>query len=65
MDFPLSFWEISLWLAFNAIILLIASEFLQGPHPGAHVFVDQRRLRLVALSLGIAFMATVVLHTLQ
>jgi len=60
--FPLSFLEISLWLAFNAIMLLVTSELLQDLHLQA--FVDKRRLRLAALSLGIAFMATVALHAL-
>ena len=62
MEFPLSLLEISLWLAFNAIILLITSELILDLRPQA--FIDKKRLRLVALFSGIAFMAAVALHAL-
>ena len=65
MQFPLSFWEISLWLAFNAIILLITSELIQTPHPHAQVVIDKKRLRLTALTFGLAFMVTVIMHAYQ
>jgi hypothetical protein len=62
MYFPLSIWDISLWIAVMAIILLITSELIppHSEHFGDFV-IDKTRLRLVALILGAAFMVTVLL----
>jgi len=59
MDFPLSFWDISLWLAVTAIILLIASE-LVSPHYGrTSILINKNRLRNAALAMSILFLITV------
>jgi len=65
MQFPLSFWDISLWLAFTAIILLITSELTSTPSPQAQVVIDKKRLRITALIFGVAFMITVIMHAYQ
>jgi len=66
MNFPLSLSDISLWLAVTAIILLITSELLFSmPEYAAHVRVEKKRLRLVALSCGLVFMVTVVMRVFQ
>lgn len=65
MQFPLDFWEISLWLAFTAIILLITSELISTPHQQTQVVIDKKRLRITALLLGGAFMITVIMHAYQ
>lgn len=55
--------DISLWIAVMAIILLVTSELIS---PYSEQFgdfaLDKIRLRLVALILGAAFMATVLLR---
>ena len=63
MEFPLSLSDISLWIAFMAIILLVTSELI-GPHSDTFgdFAIDKRRLRLVALMLGAAFIITVILR---
>lgn len=58
MNFPLTLSDISLWLAVMAIILLITSELTST----TNIIIEKRRLRLVALALGIGFMATVVMR---
>lgn len=59
MDFPLSFWDLSLWLAVTAIILLIASE-LVSPHYGrTSILINKNRLRNAALTMSILFLITV------
>ncbi|NWG10436.1 hypothetical protein HXY33_01605 [Candidatus Bathyarchaeota archaeon] len=66
MDFPLSVSDISLWLAVMAIILLIASELISSSMEySRNIMIDKRRLRLVAVVLGISFMITVVVRLLQ
>lgn len=63
MAFPLSTWDISLWIAVTAIILLITSELLASYSDRFGDFaIDKTRLRIAALVLGLAFMVTVVLR---
>jgi len=62
MLFPLTFWDISLWLAVTAIILLATSELI-SPHYGqTSLIIEKRRLRQAALILGILFMITVIVR---
>ncbi|MGQ9566057.1 MAG: hypothetical protein ACUVT5_05880 [Candidatus Bathyarchaeales archaeon] len=66
MSFPLSMSDISLWLAVTAIILLITSELLTSSTGYLrNIALDRKRLRLVAIGLGIGFMATVVMRIFQ
>jgi len=63
MNFPMSMSDISLWLAVMAIILLITSELVSSASGYASdVIIEKKRLRLVALALGIGFMATVIVR---
>lgn len=61
MQFPLSLWDFRLWLAINAIVLLITSELLLSYH-GKMFMIEKKRLRIVALILGIIFMITVLIQ---
>jgi len=66
MKFPLSISDISLWLAVMAIILLITSELLSSTSIYSRsLAIDKKRLRLIALSLGIGFMITVIIRVFQ
>ena len=63
MNFPLSMSDISLWLAFMAILLLITSELISSATEYAgKILIEKKRLRLVALAFGIGFMITVVMR---
>lgn len=65
MSFPLSLWDISLWIAVSAIILLVTSELLApySEHFG-DIVIEKTRLRIAALILGTAFIATVLLRAI-
>jgi hypothetical protein len=66
MNFPMSMSDISLWLAAMAIILLITSELISSAAEySRNIVIEKNRLRLVALALGIEFMATVVMRVFQ
>lgn len=66
MNFPLSLWDISLWIAVTAIILLVTSE-LMGSYSDyfGDFVIEKNRLRLAALVLGAAFMVTVLLRAIM
>jgi hypothetical protein len=62
MDFPLTFLDISLWLAITAIILLITSE-LTSPHCGKrNMPINKKRLKNIALTMSILFVVTVAIR---
>lgn len=64
MIFPMTLSDISLWLAVMAIILLITSEIVSSiTEP--QIIIEKKRLRLVAIALGIGFMVTVVMRIFQ
>ncbi len=66
MAFVVNIWDISLWLALTAVILLVTSELLYAlPDVLGRLNVDRSRLRFAALGCGIAFLATVVMHSLE
>ncbi len=63
MKFPLTVSDIGLWLAVMAIILLITSELVSSSTGSlGNVAIEKRRLRLIALILGMGFMVTVVMR---
>jgi hypothetical protein len=66
MIFPMSLSDVSLWLAVMAIILLITSEIISSATEySRNIIIDRNRLRLVALALGLGFMATVIMRVFQ
>jgi len=66
MELPLSISDIGLWLAAMAIILLITSELLSSSSTiSRNITINRKLFRQVALTLGIGFMATVVLRVFQ
>ncbi len=65
MNFPLSLFDVGLWIAVTAIILLITSELISPYSEQLGDFViDKTRLRLVALLLGASFMVVVLLRAI-
>jgi len=65
MSFPLSFWDISLWLAITVVILLITSEMLSPYYGKINIHISRKKLRNVALGLSILFLATVVIRIIN
>jgi len=59
MTFPLGLWDLSLWTAITAIILLATSELLSPYYERTRLVINRRRLRIVALLVAIVFLATV------
>ena len=62
MQFPLTFNDISLWLAITSIILLITSELI-SPHYGrTNLIINRKLLRNTALASGTLFLLTVAIR---
>ena len=62
MQFPLSFWDLSLWLAVTAIILLTTSELISPYYGRTNLLVNKKRLKNVALTVSILFLITVAIR---
>ena len=62
MQFPLAFWDISLWLAIIAIILLATAEIISPYYGKTDLIIEKGRLKQAALILGILFMITVIIR---
>jgi len=62
MNFPLSFWDVSLWLAVTAIILLATSELLSPYYGKTNLLIERKRLRNIALTISLLFLTTVIIH---
>jgi hypothetical protein len=62
MQFPLSFWDISLWLAITSIILLVTSELLSLYYGHINIIIDRKKMRTAALTLGVLFILTVFIR---
>ena len=59
MAFPLGLWDISLWAAVMAIILLATSELVSPYYGRTSLMINRKRLRMVALIVALVFLATV------
>ena len=62
MNFPLTFWDISLWLAITAIILLITSELISPYYGKTNLLINKKRLRNVAIIVSTLFLITVAIR---
>lgn len=65
MNFPLEFWDISLLLGSTAIILLVASGLLGQYAGSAHVRIDKKKLRNVAIVFSLLFLATMIIRIIS
>jgi hypothetical protein len=61
-QFPLGFWDISLWLAVTAIILLITSELISPYYGKTNLLINKKRLRNVAITVSTLFLTTVAIR---
>ncbi len=66
MVFPLSLYDLSLWLAAMSIILLATAELLAyAPEYDKKFNINKNVFRWVAVGCGLAFAVTVVMHVAQ
>jgi hypothetical protein len=59
---PLDFWNVSLWLAATSLTLLITAQLNSANGGSSMLFIDPRKLKTAALTMGILFLATVAIR---
>jgi hypothetical protein len=62
MQVPLSFWDVSLWLAVTAITLLITAELISPYYGQTNLHINKKKLKNAALTTGILFLITVAIR---
>jgi hypothetical protein len=62
MQIPLTFWDISLWLAVTAIILLITAELISPYYGQTNLLIDKKKLKNAALITAVLFLITVAIR---
>jgi hypothetical protein len=62
MQFPLTFWDIGLWFAYMAMVLLITSEMVLPYLEEEFLALDKKPLRISALLFGLLFMFFVLMQ---
>lgn len=62
MTFPIGLWDLTIWLAGMAIILIITSELFSPYYGRVNIRIDKRRLRNAALIVSLLFLATVAVR---
>lgn len=62
MQIPLTFWDISLWLAVTAITLLITAELISPYYGQTNLLINKKKLKNAALTTGILFLITVAIR---
>ena len=58
----MGFWDISLWLAVTAIILLVTAELISPYYGRTNLVMEKKRLKQAALLLGVLFLITVAVR---
>jgi uncharacterized membrane protein len=62
MAFSFSFWDLALWFATSSLVMLVASELLAPYFGRKTVFIDVKKLRVVAIIFSIAFIFTIAVR---
>lgn len=65
MQFPLTFWDISIWITVIAIILLATSEIVSPYHGETGIVIEENRLRMVALFFAMLFILILLIQFYQ
>ena len=65
VQFPFSFSDIMIWLAFMAILLLTTSEVISSFGAKRRIAISKRKLRNASFIVGVAFIITVILRVYE
>jgi uncharacterized membrane protein YhaH (DUF805 family) len=62
MEFPLTYWYISIWLAVTTIILFVTAQLISPYNGRNNLAIDKKRLRKVSLVTGTLSLATFLIR---
>jgi hypothetical protein len=62
MQIPFNFWDLSLFLAVTAIILMITAELTSPYYGQTNLTINKKKLKNAALATGTLFLVTVAIR---
>jgi hypothetical protein len=62
LQIPFDFYNVSLWFALTAIILLITAQLAAAYDGNATMLIDQRKLKNTAIVMGMLFLITIAIR---
>ena len=62
MQIPFNFWDVSLFLAVTAIILMITAELTSPYYGQTNLTINKKKLKNAALGTGTLFLVTVAIR---
>jgi hypothetical protein len=62
MQFPMSFSDICLLLAFTSIVLLITTELVPPHYKQTNLLINKKRLKITAIAFDVLFLTAVILN---
>jgi hypothetical protein len=62
MQIPFNFWDVSLFLAVTAIILMITAELTSPYYGQTNLIINKKKLKNAALATGTLFLVTVAIR---
>ena len=65
LSLPLTLEDITLWLAFNALILLVTCEVLSSHYRKINIHINHKRLEKATLAVAILFLISIVISALN
>ena len=65
MEFPLNFWDVSLWISFTAIILLVVMEIMSPQYGKINITINKKKLKNVTYIMLILFIITGIARLLN
>jgi hypothetical protein len=66
VQLPFNLFDVTVWIAFMAVMLLITSElvYIYSPRFGGFA-INKKRLRFAAIGMGLVFAGTVLLRMIM
>ncbi len=62
LNLPIGFLELTSWLAFTCLVLLLTSEMLVHISAAHGLLIDKTKLRLVAIITGVMLLLAIILR---
>ena len=63
--FPLDFWDLSLFLAVMALVLMVTSKLLLPNNVNPTILINKKRLEKAAIVISSLFLITVILRIIS
>jgi hypothetical protein len=61
MKFPLSFWDLTIWLVIASVMLIVAAEVLSPRYGKPNMRIDRKKLKNAGIGTGVLAIISMVI----